>query len=93
MTREELRRELWPDDTFVDFDNGLNVAIRKIRDAIGDLGAFTTVHRNRTRAGLPLHRAGHSKMPAPPERRALVPSQARRWPRERQDTSAPGPHE
>jgi TolB-like protein/DNA-binding winged helix-turn-helix (wHTH) protein/Tfp pilus assembly protein PilF len=36
VTREELRRELWPDDTFVDFDNGLNVAIRKIRDAVGD---------------------------------------------------------
>jgi TolB-like protein/DNA-binding winged helix-turn-helix (wHTH) protein len=37
VTREELRRALWPDDTFVDFDNGLNVAIRKIRDAVGDL--------------------------------------------------------
>ena len=37
VTREELQRELWPDDTFVDFDNGLNVAIRKIRDAVGDL--------------------------------------------------------
>src|SRR5688572_15488337 len=36
VTRDELRRELWPDDTFVDFDNGLNVAIRKLRDAVGD---------------------------------------------------------
>jgi TolB-like protein/DNA-binding winged helix-turn-helix (wHTH) protein len=36
VTREELRRELWPEDTFVDFDNGLNVAVRKIRDALGD---------------------------------------------------------
>jgi TolB-like protein/DNA-binding winged helix-turn-helix (wHTH) protein/Tfp pilus assembly protein PilF len=36
VTRDELRRRLWPDDTFVDFDNGLNVAIRKIRDALGD---------------------------------------------------------
>lgn len=36
VTRDELRRELWPEDTFVDFDNGLNVAIRKIRDALGD---------------------------------------------------------
>jgi TolB-like protein/DNA-binding winged helix-turn-helix (wHTH) protein/Tfp pilus assembly protein PilF len=39
VTREELRRELWPDNTFVDFDNGLNVAIRKIRDAVGDLAS------------------------------------------------------
>jgi TolB-like protein/DNA-binding winged helix-turn-helix (wHTH) protein len=37
VTRDELRHELWPDDTFVDFDNGLNVAIRKIRDAVGDV--------------------------------------------------------
>ena len=36
VTREELRRELWPGHTFVDFDNGLNVAIRKIRDVLGD---------------------------------------------------------
>jgi TolB-like protein/DNA-binding winged helix-turn-helix (wHTH) protein len=36
VTREELRRQLWAEDTFVDFDNGLNVAIRKIRDALGD---------------------------------------------------------
>jgi len=36
VTREELQRQLWPDDTFVDFNNGLNVAIRKIRDALGD---------------------------------------------------------
>ena len=37
VTREELRRQLWPDDTFVDFDSALNVAVRKIRDAIGDV--------------------------------------------------------
>jgi TolB-like protein/DNA-binding winged helix-turn-helix (wHTH) protein len=37
VTREELRRQLWPHDTFVDFDNGVNVAIRKIRDALGDV--------------------------------------------------------
>ncbi|HEX7796937.1 MAG TPA: winged helix-turn-helix domain-containing protein [Vicinamibacterales bacterium] len=36
VTREELRTRLWPDDTFVDVDHGLNVAISKIRDALGD---------------------------------------------------------
>src|SRR5258708_8059531 len=36
VTREELHKELWPADTFVDFDVGLNVAIKKLRDAIGD---------------------------------------------------------
>jgi TolB-like protein/DNA-binding winged helix-turn-helix (wHTH) protein/Flp pilus assembly protein TadD len=36
VTREELRKRLWTADTFVDFDHGLNKAINKIRDALGD---------------------------------------------------------
>jgi TolB-like protein/DNA-binding winged helix-turn-helix (wHTH) protein len=37
VTREELRRALWAStDTFVDFDVGLNTAIRKLREALGD---------------------------------------------------------
>src|ERR1700687_5244551 len=36
VTREELQKNLWPADTFVDFDHGLNKAINKIRDALGD---------------------------------------------------------
>src|SRR5271157_1960687 len=36
VTREELRQKLWPGDTFVDFDTGLNSAIKKLRDALGD---------------------------------------------------------
>jgi DNA-binding winged helix-turn-helix (wHTH) protein/tetratricopeptide (TPR) repeat protein len=36
VTRDELRRELWPDDTFVDFEHGLNVAIARVREALGD---------------------------------------------------------
>src|SRR3984893_11848799 len=36
VTREELRSQLWSDDTFVDFDHGLNAAIRRLRDALGD---------------------------------------------------------
>ena len=36
VTREELRASLWPSDTFVDFDHGLNAAIRRLRDALGD---------------------------------------------------------
>jgi Tol biopolymer transport system component/DNA-binding winged helix-turn-helix (wHTH) protein len=34
--REELRTRLWPVDTFVDFDHGLNAAIKRLRDALGD---------------------------------------------------------
>jgi DNA-binding winged helix-turn-helix (wHTH) protein/TolB-like protein len=36
VTREELRRRLWPDDTFVDFDNGLNTAVNRLRGSLGD---------------------------------------------------------
>ena len=36
VTREEVRQKLWPADTFVDFDNGLNSAIKKLRDVLGD---------------------------------------------------------
>lgn len=36
VTRDELKRTLWPADTFVDFDDGLNTAVRKIRDVLGD---------------------------------------------------------
>ncbi len=36
VTREELQKKLWPADTFVDFDHGLNKAITKIREALGD---------------------------------------------------------
>jgi Tol biopolymer transport system component/DNA-binding winged helix-turn-helix (wHTH) protein len=36
VTREELRQQVWPEDTFVDFDHALNTAITKIRLALGD---------------------------------------------------------
>src|SRR5262249_32774573 len=36
VTREELRSQIWPQDTFVDFDNSLNTAINKLREALGD---------------------------------------------------------
>ena len=36
VTREELRSKLWPADTFVDFEDGLNHAVRKLREALGD---------------------------------------------------------
>ena len=36
VTREELQQRLWPDGTFVDFDKGVNTAVQKVRDALGD---------------------------------------------------------
>ncbi len=36
VTREELRRKVWPSSVYVDFDHGLNNAIARLRDALGD---------------------------------------------------------
>ena len=36
VTREAIRHKLWTTDTFVDFDNGLNIAVKKLRIALGD---------------------------------------------------------
>ena len=36
VTREELQRRLWPGDTFVDFEDGLHTAVRKLREALSD---------------------------------------------------------
>src|SRR5947209_2829893 len=36
ITREELHSRLWPGDTFVDFEHGLNAAVTMLRQALGD---------------------------------------------------------
>jgi cholera toxin transcriptional activator len=36
LTREEISRELWPDGTFVDYEHGVNSAINRLREALGD---------------------------------------------------------
>jgi TolB-like protein/Tfp pilus assembly protein PilF len=36
IAREELRQKIWPSDTFVDFDHGINNAIKRLREALGD---------------------------------------------------------
>ena len=36
ITREEFRKRLWPEDTFVDFDHSLNTAMRRLREVLND---------------------------------------------------------
>jgi DNA-binding response OmpR family regulator len=33
VTREDLRKKIWPSDTLVDFDHGINNAIKRLREA------------------------------------------------------------
>ena len=42
VTRDEFRQRLWADDTFVDFEHGLNAAVKRLRDVLGD---STDTHR------------------------------------------------
>ena len=68
VTREEVRQRLWPQNTFVEFDNSLGVAIRKVRDALGDDAEapryIETVPRRGYRFRVPsLCRVQRAKMP------------------------------
>ncbi len=37
VSRERIRARLWPTDTYVDYENAINSAMRKLRDALGDM--------------------------------------------------------
>jgi TolB-like protein/DNA-binding winged helix-turn-helix (wHTH) protein len=69
VTREELRQKLWPADTFVDFDNGLNTAINKIREALGDSADtprfVETLPRRGYRFNYPVDGLETARQPAP----------------------------
>ena len=62
LTREEICRELWPDGTFVDYEHGLNSAVNRLRDALGDRAAnprfVETVARRGYRFVAPVERTG-----------------------------------
>jgi TolB-like protein/DNA-binding winged helix-turn-helix (wHTH) protein/Tfp pilus assembly protein PilF len=97
VTREELCTELWPDSTFVDFDAGLNAAVRRLRDALCDSAEdaryIQTVPRHGYRFIAPIEILSES-VPLPPKEvapgttagKAEIPESA---PVQRADVSAP----
>jgi DNA-binding winged helix-turn-helix (wHTH) protein len=69
LTREELSRELWPGGTFVDYEHGLNSAVNRIREALGDTASsprfIETLARRGYRFVAPVERiAGNEEPPA-----------------------------
>lgn len=78
VTREELRRRLWPQDVFVDFDNNLNTAIARLREALSDSAEHPRFIETLPRRGYRF--IGHvsepvrapAPAPAPPRARLLV---------------------
>jgi TolB-like protein/DNA-binding winged helix-turn-helix (wHTH) protein len=71
VTREELRQRLWPAGTFVDFDAGLNNAVRKLRDALGDSAEIPRYIETLPRRGYRFMAAVEAQpLPAPEEAEA-----------------------
>jgi cholera toxin transcriptional activator len=64
LTREEIARELWPDGTFVDFEHGVNSAVNRVREALGDAAGnprfVETLARRGYRFIAPVERVGVS---------------------------------
>ena len=83
VTREQLRQELWPADTFVDFDHGLNAAIKRLRDALGDSAEtprfIETLPRRGYRFLPPVHVDGAAVVSGPPGAIGSRRSPARTW--------------
>ena len=76
VSREEVCERLWPQNTFVEFDNSLGVAIRKIRDALGDNADapcyVETIPRRGYRFLAPVTTVAESQDPAQPVTPELV---------------------
>ena len=62
LTREDICRELWPDGTFVDYEHGVNSAVNRIREALGDKASqprfIETLARRGYRFVAPVERIG-----------------------------------
>jgi cholera toxin transcriptional activator len=67
LTREEISRELWPDGTFVDYEHGVNSAVNRIREALGDTASsprfVETLARRGYRFVAPVERIGGDETP------------------------------
>jgi TolB-like protein/DNA-binding winged helix-turn-helix (wHTH) protein/Flp pilus assembly protein TadD len=66
VTRDEVRQALWPGDTFVEFDVGLNSAIKRLRDALGDSAENPRFVETLPRRGYRFIAALETPPPAPP---------------------------
>lgn len=75
VTREELRTKLWPTGTFVDFDHGLNAAVKRLRDALGDTAETPRYIETLPRRGYRLITATVSDAIQPQENQSPL----RRW--------------
>ena len=76
VTREELKQKLWPGNTLVDFDDGLNTAVKKIRDLLGDSAERPRYIETIPRRGYRFIVAGEPQQGATPEAQPGTVAQA-----------------
>jgi len=76
VTRDELRQRLWQSDTFVDFEYGLNAAVRRLREVLGDSAENPTYIETLPRRGYRLIVPVESPVAAAP---AAPDARVRRW--------------
>src|SRR5205814_4378067 len=83
VTREELRSRLWPEDTFIDFESGVNTAINRLRLALNDAADHPRYIETHSRTGYrfvaPVQALAPAASPAeaPPPPRRKAPPRAR----------------
>lgn len=69
VTREEISKELWPEGTFVDYEHGVNSAVNRLREALGDKAAsprfVETLARKGYRFVAPVEQIGESAVGQP----------------------------
>ncbi len=77
LTREEISRALWSDGTFVDYDHGVNSAVNRIREALGDAASsprfVETLARRGYRFVAPVESIANDSDPGPPTATPLEP--------------------
>jgi DNA-binding winged helix-turn-helix (wHTH) protein len=76
ITRDDLRQKLWPADTFVDFDHGLNTAVNKLREVLADSAAspryIETLPKRGYRFVYPVDSTARPTAPAPATQPAVT---------------------
>ena len=87
LTREEISRKLWPDGTFVDYEHGVNSAVNRIREALGDSAGNSrfvqTLARRGYRFVAPVEQIAPSDnppAPSPTSVSTLIPGQTQAGP-------------
>jgi DNA-binding winged helix-turn-helix (wHTH) protein len=81
VTREEMRKKLWPNDTVVEFDQGINAAIKRLRKALGDSSDepnyIETVARRGYRLKVPVEPVGAADDSSNPDETPVQAEEAR----------------